>query len=193
MNTYVKNKLFLLAAFLCLAACDNDPVADSAVTNAAGYSDVDGVKLEVGKAAPDFSLVSMDGGKVVLSELRGTSVLLIFYRGYWCPFCIGQLEDIQSILPELSKKGIQVIAISPDGIDDLKTMANRLDNPYWFLSDPRLELTDRYGIRRDEELPHPAVVLIDKQGIVQWFYVGENYKQRPSSSQIRAVVDRVGL
>jgi peroxiredoxin len=174
-------------------ACNNKSVSEESLQSATGYSDVSGVKLQVGKPPPDFSLQSIEGGEVVLSKLRGRGVMLIFYRGYWCPFCIGHLEDIQSILPELDKKGIQVIAISPDSIDGLKTMANRLDNPYWFLSDPKLEVIERYGIRKDEKLPHPAVVLIDKKGLVQWFYVGENYKQRPSASQLRMVIENLDI
>ena len=183
--------LFIL--LILLAACNNKSVSEESLQSASGYSDVKGVKLQVGKPPPDFSLQSIEDSKVVLSELRGRGVMLIFYRGYWCPFCIGHLEDIQSILPELDKKGIQVIAISPDSIDGLKTMANRLDNPYWFLSDPKLEVIERYGIRKDEKLPHPAVVLIDKKGLVQWFYVGENFKQRPSASQLRTVIEHLDM
>jgi peroxiredoxin len=183
--------VFILLALL--VACNNDSVSEESLQSASGYSDVKGVKLQVGKLPPDFSLQSIEGSEVVLSELRGRGVMLIFYRGYWCPFCIGHLEDIQSILPELDKKGIQVVAISPDSIDGLKTMASRLDNPYWFLSDPKLEVIERYGIRKDEKLPHPAVVLIDKKGLVQWFYVGENYKQRPSASQLRAVIEHLDI
>jgi peroxiredoxin len=174
-------------------ACNNKSVSEGSLQSASGYSDVKGVKLQVGKAPPDFSLQSIEGSQVVLSELRGRGVMLIFYRGYWCPFCIGHLEDIQSILPELDEKGIQVIAISPDDIDGLKSMAKRLDNPYWFLSDPKLEVIERYGIRKDEKLPHPAVVLIDKKGLVQWFYVGENFKQRPSASQLRTVIENLDI
>ncbi len=183
--------LFIL--LILLAACNNKSISEESLQSTSGYSDVKGVKLQVVKPPPDFSLQSVEGSEVVLSELRGRGVMLIFYRGYWCPFCIGHLEDIQSILPELEEKGIQVIAISPDDIDGLKTMANRLDNPYWFLSDPKLEVIERYGIRKDEKLPHPAVVVIDKKGLVQWFYVGENYKQRPSASQLTTVIENLDI
>lgn len=99
-------------------------------------------------------------------------MVLIFYRGEWRPFCVNHLEDINTVLPELNEMGVQVMAISPEDI-------------------PELAVIERYGIRRDEKLPHPAVVVIDKEGIVQWFYVGENYKERPSASQLMPVVDRL--
>jgi peroxiredoxin len=174
-----------------LSGCDNAEVAKEAITSPSGYSDVASVTLEVGSSAPDFKLQSLDGGWVQLSELLGNKVLMIFYRGHWCPFCVGHLQDIQSLLPELEKRGYQVLAISPEDATDMQKIADRMDRPYRFLSDINLKVTDLYGIRRDEELPHPAMIVLDDLGIVKWFYVGENYKQRPSAQQLRKVLDRI--
>ena len=174
-----------------LSGCDNAEVPKEAITSPSGYSDVASVTLEVGSSAPDFKLQSLDGDWVQLSELRGNKVLMIFYRGHWCPFCVGHLQDIQSLLPELEKRGYQVLAISPEDATDMQKIADRMDRPYRFLSDINLKVTDLYGIRRDEELPHPAMIVLDDLGIVKWFYVGENYKQRPSAQQLRKVLDRI--
>ena len=174
-----------------LSGCDNAEVEKEAITSPSGYSDVASVTLEVGSSAPDFKLQSLDGGWVQLSELLGNKVLMIFYRGHWCPFCVGHLQDIQSLLPELEKRGYQVLAISPENATDMQKIADRMDRPYRFLSDINLKVTDLYGIRRDEELPHPAMIVLDDLGIVKWFYVGENYKQRPSAQQLRKVLDRI--
>ena len=174
-----------------LSGCDNAEVPKEAITSPSGYSDVASVALEVGSSAPDFKLQSLDGGWVQLSELLGNKVLMIFYRGHWCPFCVGHLQDIQSLLPELEKRGYQVLAISPEDATDMQKIADRMDRPYRFLSDINLNVTDLYGIRRDEELPHPAMIVLDDLGILEWFYVGENYKQRPSAQQLRKVLDRI--
>jgi peroxiredoxin len=176
-----------------LSGCDNAEVPKEAITSPSGYSDVGSVTLEVGSSAPDFKLQSLDGDWVQLSELRGNKVLMIFYRGHWCPFCVGHLQDIQSLLPELEKRGYQVLAISPEDATDMQKIADRMDRPYRFLSDINLKVTDLYGIRRDEELPHPAMIVLDDLGIVKWFYVGENYKQRPSAQQLRKVLDRINI
>ena len=186
-----KNCLPLLCAIALLAACDNDPVIDKAITSETGFTDVASVKLETGKLAPDFSLQSLNGDWVKLSQLRGDKILMIFYRGHWCPFCVGHLQDIQIMLPELEKRGYQVLAVSPDDATGIQKMADRMDRPYQFLSDVDLAVTDLYGIRKDEELPHPAMILLDDQGIVQWFYIGEDYKTRPSATQLRQVLDRL--
>ena len=95
------------------------------------------------------------------------------------------------MLPELETRGYQVLAISPDDATDMQKMAERMDRPYHFLSDAGLKVTDLYGIRRDEELPHPAMILLDDQGLVKWFYIGEDYKTRPSATQLQRVLDRL--
>ena len=187
----IKTYLPLLCAVALLAACDNDPVSETAIIAEAGYSDVASATLEVGLPAPVFSLQSLNDDWVKLSQLRGNKVLMIFYRGHWCPFCVGHLQDIQIMLPELEKRGYQVLAISPDDATGMQKMAERMDRPYQFLSDADLAVTDLYGIRKDEELPHPAMILLDDQGIVQWFYIGEDYKTRPSATQLQQVLDRL--
>lgn len=184
----------ILGVFLAvlLSGCDNAEVPKEAISSPSGYSDIANVTLEVGSLAPDFKLQSLNGEWVQLSQLRGSKVLMIFYRGHWCPFCVGHLQDIQSLLPALEKRGYQVLAISPEDATDMQKIADRMDRPYRFLSDTNLEVADLYGIRRDEELPHPAMILLDDLGIVKWFYVGENYKQRPSAEQLQKVLDRIG-
>ncbi len=186
----INNYLPMLVLAL-VAACDNAPVPEQAVTAEAGFTDVAGVTLAIGQPAPDFSLQSLNGDSVTLSELRGSKIIMIFYRGHWCPFCVGHLQDIQTLLPALEKAGYQVLAISPDDASGMQKMADRMDRPYRFLSDVNLDVTDLYGIRKDAELPHPAMILLDDQGIVQWFYIGEDYKTRPSATQLQQVLDRL--
>ena len=185
--------IFLLGALTVSFASGGKFADERAIKSELGYSDVKGVRLEVRKRAPEFSLTSTSGTQVSLSDFRGNAVVLIFYRGYWCPFCVNHLEDIKTVLPTLNNQGVQVITISPDSVAKIKPMANRMANPYIFLSDPDLEAIDRYGIRLNASLPHPAMVVIDKYGIVQWFYVGENYKKRPSASQLLQVINRVNF
>ena len=72
-------------------------------------------------------------------------------------------------------------------------MADHTDLPYQFLSDTALDITGLCGTRRDDEIPHPAMILLDQQGIVQWFYIGEDYKQRPSSAQLQQVLNRLNF
>ncbi len=196
MRSFSSGHFVFFTLALCLAVfiggCSNKPVSEDALQNETGYTDVAGVKMAVGQPAPDFALPDYRGNRYLLSSFRGRSnVMLLFYRGSWCPFCISQLEDIQTLFPTLSQHDVQLLAISPDDGAASQDLAERFEQPYIFLSDADLKVTDLYGIRRNKKLPHPAVILIDKQGNVAWFYVGENYRQRPSASQLKDVFARV--
>ena len=186
MNTVRLEALSLtLCAALLLGACDNRSVPQKAIISQTGFTDVASVTLTTGSVAPEFSLQDLNGDWVKLSKLRGTKVLMVFYRGHWRPFCVGHLQDIQTVLPEFENLGYQVLAISPDDATGMQKMTDRMDRPYPFLSDKALEVTGLYGIRHDDEIPHPAMILLDQQGIVPWFNIGEDYKQRPSSAQMQ--------
>lgn len=173
-----------------LAACESKPVPDKIIDSDAGYSDVE-VNIQVGHTAPDFSTTDANGNVVSLEQFQPDSnVMLIFYRGNWCPFCVSHLDDIQNLFPTLVEHNIQLLAISPDDAADSQKLADKFSQPYVFLSDPDLAITDSYGVRRDEKLPHPAVVLIDREGDVAWFYVGEDIKLRPSAEQLKVVIEK---
>lgn len=192
MKLFRFSKPFCLTLFavLFLSACSNDPVPEEAISSTVGYGDVD-VNIEVGKAAPDFSTSDADGNTVTLSQFQpDTNVMLVFYRGNWCPFCVSHLDDIQALFPTLKENNIQLLAISPDDAEGSQKMAKKFDQPYVFLSDTDLAITDLYGVRRDDKIPHPAVILIDSQGDVVWYYAGEDYQQRPSSEQLKTVISQ---
>ena len=67
--------------------------------------------IKVGEVAPDFTLMDQNGRSVRLATLNKPA-LLVFYRGYWCPFCARQLADLRS-LPKPEDK-FKVFAISVD-------------------------------------------------------------------------------
>ena len=106
-----------------------------------GFTDVASLTLTIGSVAPEFSLQDLNGDWVKLLKLGGTKVLIIFYRGHWYPFCVGHLQDIQTVLSELENLGYQVLVISPDDATGMQKMADRRDRPYQFLSDKALKVT----------------------------------------------------
>lgn len=164
--------------------------ADDKALLASSYSDVESLQLAVGDAAPDFSLIDADGQSHTLNQYaQKQTVLLLFYRGDWCPFCINQLDSINSVLGELARKGVQVIAVSPDKTASVNNTRRRFGQNYLFLSDSQLAATKLYGIQRNEKLPHPAVFVIKQGGQIAWLYASENYKQRPTGEQLLDVVN----
>ena len=177
-------------SFFATIGCANSTPPPEKV-DAHGAFDNDGaLAIEVGAAAPDFTLTASDGALVTLSIFRGTApVLLVFYRGGWCPYCIDQLEDYRRVLPDLRAHQVQLIAISPESIEKNRAISERLKTGYLFLSDAKHEAIKRYGIAKNDELPHPTMVLIDVTGAVVWFYSSADYTERPSAEQLRGVLE----
>ena len=80
--------------------------------------------LKEDEQAPDFTLPDALGQPVTLSQLLTQGpVIIIFYRGEWCPYCNLELRAYQKALPQLQELGATLVAISPQTPDhSLSTM-----------------------------------------------------------------------
>lgn len=71
--------------------------------------------LKPGDFAPDFSARDTNGNKVTLKEeLKNGPVVIIFYRGEWCPVCNRYLSNFQDSLSYIIAAGAKVLAITPE-------------------------------------------------------------------------------
>ena len=151
------------------------------------------LKLKVGDHAPTFSLSNAKNNVVGLTEcLAKGPVVLVFYRGTWCPYCNLQLKTYQDILPELKKAGANFIAISPQTPDNSLSIKEKNELKFEVLSDPGNMISRKYttvfkngdapvqamqeldidfnSFYADDsgELPVPAVFVLDQQGIIRF-------------------------
>ena len=68
--------------------------------------------LKIGQAAPDFALANAEGEIVALSNLLAKGpVVLSFYRGKWCPYCVTELEALREALPDIQALGATLVAV----------------------------------------------------------------------------------
>jgi len=165
--------------------------ADENKLEQGNYSDL-GAKfktLPIGKIVPSFTLPDADGKAVTLTDLyKNQAVVILFYRGDWCPFCIDQLGTIAAVLPQIEELGVQVVAITPDEQAMMQNTQRRFGQNFIFLSDPKANVIREYGVARPNNLPHPAVYLVDKGGKLVWFYSSTDYKKRPNGKQLVEVI-----
>ncbi len=70
--------------------------------------------MHIGELAPDFAGVAADGTPFRLSALRGQPVLLKFFRGLWCPYCIAELKELAALAPNFEALGVKLVAVSSD-------------------------------------------------------------------------------
>ena len=179
----------ITSAALFISACSLKPVSPDTLSATQSYADFDGVSVKVGSQAPDFSLADAQNNKVSLGGYKNKqAVMLLFYRGDWCPYCVDQLTDYQTLLPELEKYNIQLVAISPDKLASVENTQRKFGQSYVFLSDIDLKVTRQYGIGNQKNLPHPALFLINKQGKLVWYYASKDHEARPSSEQVEAII-----
>lgn len=169
-----------------------------------GSSVTDGKRTEPvrnGEEAPDFTLEDLQGNPVTLSAARGkTATVVVFYRGYWCPFCARQLAELRSLIRD--NEQTRLLAISVDDQETTKKFIEKISSDgkgsvnFTLLSDPEHKVIDRYGLHdpaydgtKFDGIPHPAVYVIDKAGLVAWSKVESDYKVRPSNADIHAALE----
>jgi peroxiredoxin len=181
-----------------------------AETSRLAASDLTAHALKVGDVAPDFILPDAHGLPVRFrSLLAGGPVVVVFYRGGWCPYCNLHLRGFQRALPQLQQLGAQLVAISPQLPDNslstqeknelafpvLSDVGNKVARQFGIvfeLSDQLLELYRQFGHALEEvngrcgkrELPVPATFLADQKGIIRLAHVDVDYTRRMDPDEV---------
>ncbi len=131
------------------------------------------------KTAPDFELPD-DGGKLVSLKtlLDEGPVVLVFYYGYHCNHCVGQLFGLNEDLPRFVEMGTQVVAISGDPVDlTAKRFAEYGRFGFPVLSDKDNRVAQQFGVFRPEADGQPELLLhgtfvVNTDGTVLWTNTG---------------------
>jgi peroxiredoxin len=165
--------------------------------------------LTRGARAPEFELQDQDSQRRSSQAVLETGVLVVcFFRGRWCPFCVGQLEAMNLILPQIAAAGAAMVAISPQTVRQSSFMAEQHKLRFPLLSDGRNQVARRFGLvypvpeyqrsvyRRafvnlslangDDswELPIPATYIVGRDGIVQYASLNPDYRVRPEPAEL---------
>src|SRR5205809_5317581 len=103
--------------------------------------------LPVGAKYPPFELADHNGNAVSSSEELGRGLLIIcFFRGRWCPFCVAQLEAMNRIVPEIKKAAATLMVISPQTVQQSFFMADQHKLRLPVLSDRGNQVARRFGL-----------------------------------------------
>ncbi len=140
-----------------------------------------------GAEAPDFSLPDQDGKKVSLVDLRGQTIVLVFYPGDWSPVCTDQLNVYQEVLGELEERGARLYGISVDSAFSHKAFQDHLGISFPLLADfhPKGEVAKAYGVYIDERGHNQrALVMIHPDGRVVWSHQSPSPLEIPGANLI---------
>lgn len=169
--------------------------------------------LKLGETAPDFTLPDPTGQKVSLSSLlKEGPVVLVFYRGAWCPYCNMHLHVLNQSLPEFRRYGAQLVAITPQQPDKSAKQLKKDGYPFLVLSDldssvmqayrlfyeldPELvKVYQKFGLNVEDfngpgrnVLPVPGTFVLDQKGVVRARHADTDYTQRMEPAEIIKVL-----
>lgn len=167
--------------------------------------------LKAGERAPLFTLPNAFGKKISLQDaLKKGPVILVFYRGAWCPFCNIQLHALHQSMPAFRQYGARLITVSPqkpdkskeqlakskypfDVLSDLDSTVMQAYKLYYELPDDLVAVYKKLGLDLEafngkdrNVLPVPGTFIIDKAGIIRAAHADTDYKKR---MEPQAIVD----
>lgn len=165
--------------------------------------------LKAGTMAPLFSLMDQNGSNTDLKTmLTKGPVVLIFYRGQWCPYCNKYLSHLEDSLNMIKAKGGQVLAISPEMQESIEQTVSKTKASYPVLHDAGLKVMKAYDVafsvdtttvarykkfnidfdkangQNGANLPVPATYVIGTDGKIKYVFFNEDYKKRASVKEI---------
>ena len=135
------------------------------------------LKVKVGEQAPDFTLPSLSGEKITLSQFRGRkNVVLSFVPAAWTPVCSDQWPGYNIARSLFEKNNAILLGITVDNIPTLYAWTKQMGK-LWFpvLSDfwPHGEVAQRYGVLRPEGVSERALIFIDRDGVIRDILVSD--------------------
>lgn len=149
------------------------------------------LKVKVGQPAPDFTLPSISGEKVTLSQFRGKrNVVLSFVPAAWTPVCSDQWPGYNIAKAIFEQNDAILLGITVDNIPTLFAWTNQMGQ-IWFpvLSDfwPHGAVAKRYGVLRSDGVSERALFVIDKKGIIRFIDVHDINKRPPLEDLMSAL------
>ncbi|MCZ7624558.1 MAG: thiol-disulfide oxidoreductase [Candidatus Methylomirabilota bacterium] len=140
------------------------------------------VRPEEGHLAPDFTLKTLEGNTVRLSEFRGKKVVLINFWATWCPPCRLEMPTMQQIYTEYRDKGFEILAVNieADAKQEISDFVKELRLTFPILLDPDMKVLRKFRV-----IGLPVSILIDRQGIIRAKEIG--YRDWTSRASRRLV------
>jgi len=165
--------------------------------------------LFIASKAPDFRAKDQFGNLIRLKDLlKEGKVILVFYRGQWCPYCNRELSRLQDSLQLIKDKGATLIAVSPEKPESISATVDKTKASYSILYDEGLKIMKAYDVEFEvpentitryrnanidieknngangKYLPVPAVYIIDKESNITYRFFDQDYKKRPSVKEL---------
>jgi peroxiredoxin len=141
-----------------------------------------------GFLAPDFTLESLSGDKVTLSDMRGKAIVLNLWAS-WCPPCRAEMPAIQRVYQENHERGLEVLAVNMTAQDSLaavETFVHEFNLTFPILLDTGGDVGITYLMRA-----FPTTFFIDRDGVIQRVIVGGPMSEVTLQSTVEQLMEDV--
>jgi len=165
--------------------------------------------LPVGAVAPEFALPDFSGRLVRSADLLALGPLVIdFFRGRWCPYCVTELEAWRDLYSPLRERGALVVGISPQTQRQSDFTASQHTIPFPLLTDAGCAVAEQFGVawtvppylrnyyrgillnipfingEESWKLPLPATYLVDQNGRIVYAEAHADFRVRPEPEEV---------
>jgi len=151
--------------------------------------------LKVGDIAPDFTLPSIEGGKVSLHDYRNrNNVVISFVPAAWTPVCSDQWPGYNAVKDLFDRYDAVLLGITVDNIPTLYAWTRQMsEKGLWFpvLSDfyPHGAVASKYGVLRSGGESERAIFVIDKKGTIRYIDIHDINKRPRLEDLVKALQD----
>lgn len=153
--------------------------------------------LKIGNKLPEFLLQTTEGTTVNTKKYREAPTIYLFYRGNWCPICMGQIDEIYKNKEKFSEAGAKVVFISPQKHNKSAKLAAKFEADFDFMVDVDNKAAKKLNILHQGAVPfgfevlgfeadaaYPTVIITDRKGKITYLHVENNYRNRPEISEL---------
>ena len=167
-------------------------------------------QFAVGDKAPVFAGIDQNGQRIISKEMAMAGPLVVvFYRGVWCPYCKKHVSQLNDELEALSAKNATVILITPEQPEYAKELLAKTKANFSVITDSDYSIMKKFGVyftinentvpraydyvlnhtrksngNKDDVLPIPATFVLDKKHVIRYMHFDADYRERSKVEDI---------
>jgi len=142
--------------------------------------------------APPAMVTKRDGSQVDLASMwEKQKVLVVFYRGGWCPYCQKQLTELQTNQKKFADAGAIILGISSDPVEDANKTRDKLQLNFELYSDPQLAVISKWGVEDvGSNIARPATFVVEPGGTITYRRIGKSPADQPSIEELISALEK---
>lgn len=143
-------------------------------------------------SAPSAIVTKRDGTQIDLaSQWEKQKVVVVFYRGGWCPHCVKQLTELQTNQRQFADAGAILVGITSDSVEDVNKTRDKLGLNFELYSDPTLAVISKWGVEDvGQNIARPAVFVVEPGGTVTYRKIGKSPADHPTVDELIAALEQ---